>query len=163
MSFLQLKSNNKFICIGLCFILSFLISCKNYERSTEAGQLLNVDMTTINQKIENDETFVMAFTQSFCHHCETFKQEVLLEYLETHEVYFHEVVVDKQEDMMDIYAFIEKNPNPEQFITSNETPTTLLTPTFYFIIEGEVKETWVGTLDEESLDKFVVKYKLDAK
>lgn len=153
------KYKNLLFIFGL---LLSLISCKSYERSTDTGMIVSTDMTEIYEMIENKETFVMAITQSFCSHCEDFKQNVLIDYLEDHHVIFYDVVADKLDSYDSVINFVKKNPNPDKFVTS-EDKYQLLTPTFYYIVDGEVEEIWVGTMDENQFNKLIERYQIDRK
>ena len=39
--------------------------------------------------------------------------------------------------------------------------TSAYTPSFYFIEDGEVKDIYIGEMDEKTLDGFVKQYRLD--
>lgn len=133
----------------------------NYERSTNAGSVVIAQFDDMKNKMENDETFVMAFSQANCSHCITFREKVLPKYLADHEIVFYEVLLDIQKDMNPLYDFVKENPNPEKFLSENMKADSIYTPTFYFVDDGKVEDIWIGEISEDELDKLVVKYQLD--
>lgn len=150
-----------FSCLAAMMLLVGCSSQPKYERSTEAGRLIEIKFDEAMQMIENDETFVFAMTQTHCSHCIAFKEDVLLDYLEKHELYFYDVLLDKEEDTDPMFAFVEKHPNPSKYLTSTMSPTSVYTPTFYFVEKGEVSDIYIGEMKLEELDKYVVQYQLD--
>lgn len=159
-----MKSTRLFSKFILVFSLFSVLLCGcSYERSTQAGRILSVTMEEVQEKIDHKDTFILEYSQSFCKYCQEFKEEVLLEYLTDHELIVYNVVIDELDDRSLVDAFVEKHPTPDKFLTSDQFPTDILTPSFYFIEKGEVKEIWAGKLSIDELESYVTKYRLDAK
>jgi hypothetical protein len=85
-------------------------------------------------------------------------------YLEYHELEFNLVEISPEmsdEELNPVFQFIEDHPNPQEFLTEGQTETEPLAPSFYFIVDGEVEEIFIGPdMDEKKLDEFVQKYQL---
>ena len=125
----------------------------SYPRDTSTARLRQLSMDEVNEMIENDETFMFVFTQ----------ENVLSYYIQDHGFDFNEVVLDMESDDFQKAAdFVAEHPNPEQFLTSDLLPTDVLTPSFYFIEEGEVMEIYIGgDLSVDEFDQLIQKYQLD--
>lgn len=153
----------KKILIGMMASLMLLVGgcSSNYERNTDMGEIVFADFTDMQEKMDNKETFMMVFTGENCSHCIKFKEEVLANYIIDHGFTFNEVIMERQSDMAPLYEFVEKNPNPSKFLTSDMDPKSIYTPAFYFIVDGEVKDIHIGEMDEQTFDGYVTKYQFD--
>lgn len=153
----------KKIFLTFSVVFAFLLSgCSSYTRSTNPGELKLVQFAEVSEMIENDETFMMMFTQTNCKYCQKFVEEVLSDYITNHEITVYDIVFDKQDDMDPVLAFVEEHPNPKEFLREGMSETAAYTPTFYFIEKGEVKSIHVGAMDTETFDGYIKKYQLDA-
>lgn len=150
---------------SLCFML---FGCKqevNYERSSEMGTINNTNMTEILNRIENKETFMFMLGFDFCTTCQWFKEDVLPSYIKNHEIEFNLVELSREmsdDELAPVFQFIIDHPNPPEFLKEGQTETEPLAPSFYFIVDGEVEEIFIGAeMDENKFDEFVIKYQLD--
>lgn len=134
----------------------------SYDRNTEMGTITTLTFDEAMKKIENKETFMFAFTMEECGGCLYFKENVLSKYIKNHGFEFNEVSIEKEEDSKPIFDFVEKHPNPEKYLTDGHLPTDVLTPTLYFVENGEVKDIYVGAgITEDEFDQLIQKYQLD--
>lgn len=122
------------IVVTVCLLL--LCGCVGsfYERSSDRASIYVVNMDEINEKIENDETFMFMMGREDCSSCwwiyNFYKVELPND--ETH--------IEAKKAM----EFVEKNPNPEEFLFDQYLPTDVLTPSFYFIKDGNVEDIYIG-------------------
>lgn len=155
----------KKILLGFAACMTLLVSgCgnqANYDRNTETGRVEIVQFADMQAKMENKDTFVMAFSQTNCSHCIAFRDEVLPDYIVDHGFTFYEVLLDIQDSMDPLYQFVKDHPNPSKFLTSTMDKESIYTPTFYFVENGEVKDIWIGEISYEEFDKLIIKYQLD--
>lgn len=155
----------KKILLSLFFCL-LLVGCQDtvsYERSTEMGTLSIMTIEDVHERMENKETFMFVFTQEDCSICLAFKEEVLSNYIKDHGFEFNEVVLSYDMDIEPIYEFVEQHPNPEEELPEGDYSIyDVLTPTFYFVEDGEVKDIRIGgNMNEKSFDELIQKYQLD--
>lgn len=150
-----------FICFSCAFVLLMSACSAGYERSNNPGSLVSVKMEEVRDMMEKKETFALMFTQTNCSHCIDFLEGVLSDYISDHELVMYDVVFDKLDSMDDVYKFIEEHPNPKRFLGEGMDETSAYTPSFYFIEDGEVKDIYIGQMDERTLDGFVKQYRLD--
>lgn len=152
----------KIICICLCVLLTACGNTIKYERSTEPGIIQEITMDDVQRKIENKETFMFVFTQITCHNCADFKEYVLTDYIQNHGFEFNEVVLSIFIDTKPVFEWVKQHPNPIDQLEEGLTPEDVLTPTFYFVEKGEVKDIFIGSkMTRKVLDEMVVKYRLD--
>ena len=153
----------KFI-LGLCMSLA-LFGCSSqpsYDRSTDMGTIHTLSLDEVLERMENEETFMFAFTMESCHNCEDFKENILSDYIRDHGFEFNEVVLDNEKDPQSVYDFVAEHPNPADQILEGYSETDVLTPTFYFVKDGEVEDIFVGAnLTEKQFDEYIQKYQLD--
>ena len=107
-------------------------------------------------KMKNKEDFVIVFTQSWCAHCEKFR-DMLDEYLPKHHVIVYDVVIDK-------------DPNPDRSGNIKKIQsyfkTMDSTPSLYYVEKGKVKdelENGDDGITKEKFDSWVQNFKLDEK
>ncbi|MGN1344927.1 MAG: hypothetical protein ACI4U3_10110 [Traorella sp.] len=154
----------KKIFIGL-WMCCMLLGCGNkvdYERSTEMGTISQITMDDVAQKMENNETFMFVFTQETCENCIGFKENVLSDYIKEHGFEFNEVVLSLDMDSAPVFDFVKEHPNPKDQLEEGFTEYDVLTPTFYFIEDGEVKDIFIGgKMDKKTFDSYIIKYHLD--
>ena len=155
------------LCLSLCFMLFGCASGPGYERSEEMATINNTTWDKIEEKIENDETFMVLCTREECSSCEYFIENVLSNYLQNHgfelnRVHFLNSMSD--EERLPIVNFVKEHPYSQKVIDTVDdyVEGNLLTPTIYFIEDGEVKDMLVGgNITEKELDEMIVKYRLD--
>ncbi|MGN1344928.1 MAG: hypothetical protein ACI4U3_10115 [Traorella sp.] len=157
------------MCLGLCLLLT---GCqKGYERSREMATINNVDFSEIEERIENDETFMFMCTREDCSSCAYFIENVLGSYLQNHGFELNRVDFLNSmsaEERKPIVEFVKANPYPDEIIQEvidtlgDYEEGELLTPTLYFVEDGEVKDMLVGSrITEKELDDMIQKYRLD--
>lgn len=147
------------------FLLTFLLAgCtqKQYERSNAYGHYASITIDDLNQRLENKEDFVLAISRTTCSHCINFKKDVLEDYISNHEINYYELVIDNMKDIDPIYEIIVEHPYPDQFMTKDMDPNAIYTPLFYFVVDGEFQETYLGAMDTETFDELIMKHQLDA-
>ena len=113
----------------LCFLL-LLSGCGGYTRDETPGALRTISVADMEKKMKNKEDFVIVFTQSWCAHCEKFR-DMLDEYLPKHHVIVYDVVIDK-------------DPNPDRSGNIKKIQsyfkTMDSTPSLYYVEKGKVKD-----------------------
>ena len=139
----------------LCFLL-LLSGCGGYTRDETPGALRTISVADMEKKMKNKEDFVIVFTQSWCAHCEKFR-DMLDEYLPKHHVIVYDVVIDK-------------DPNPDRSGNIKKIQsyfkTMDSTPSLYYVEKGKVKdelENGDDGITKEKFDCWVQNFKLDEK
>lgn len=139
----------------LCFLL-LLSGCGGYTRDETPGALRTISVADMEKKMKNKEDFVIVFTQSWCAHCEKFR-DMLDEYLPKHHVIVYDVVIDK-------------DPNPDRSGNIKKIQsyfkTMDSTPFLYYVEKGKVKdelENGDDGITKEKFDSWVQNFKLDEK
>lgn len=155
----------KKLLLGL-FVGLMLFGCSTekptYERSEDMGQLNVITMDDVHEKMENKETFMFMFTQETCSNCIAFKQDVLSSYIKNHGFEYNEIILTLDMDTDPIYEFVKEHPNPEEMLPEGFSIYDVLTPTFYFIEDGEVKDIYIGgDMNKKMFDEYIQKYRLD--
>lgn len=139
----------------LCFLL-LLSGCGGYTRDETPGALRTISVADMEKKMKNKEDFVIVFTQSWCAHCEKFR-DMLDEYLPKHHVIVYDVVIDK-----------DPNPDCSGNIKKIQSyfKTMDSTPSLYYVEKGKVKdelENGDDGITKEKFDSWVQNFKLDEK
>lgn len=151
---------NKIIKFTIIFLL--LTGCSNsYKRSELSGNYKSITVDELNEKLEMKETFVLSISRTTCSHCIDFKKNVLESYISNHEINFYDILIDKISSVDSIYKIIKDHPYPSKFLTEDMDPEAIYTPAFYFIVDGEYKEMYLGAMDMDMFDGLIVKYKMD--
>ena len=139
----------------LCFLL-LLSGCGGYTRDETPGALRTISVADMEKKMKNKEDFVIVFTQSWCAHCEKFR-DMLDEYLPKHHVIVYDVVIDK-------------DPNPDRSGNIKKIQsyfkTMDSTPSLYYVEKGKVKDELENGdygITKEKFDSWVQNFKLDEK
>ena len=166
----------------ICLILTMvfmLFACSNgvgYERNTSMATLNNTDWETVMDRIDNDETLMFMVTFDGCPSCEYFVEKVLTGYMRNHgfELNLVNFTKDDWDNLSEqATAFVRENPYTEEelnkfkyydYTEEDRQVGALLTPTLFFIQDGEVKDKlFSGNITVEDLDAMIVKYRLDEK
>lgn len=149
--------------LGLVLFLGGCTKAPSYERSQEMGTIKTVQLEEMLERMENKETFMFVFTMAECTNCQYFKENVLADYLKTHNFEFNEVILDEAKDRQAIFDFVKEHPNPEEFLPDGDYKVDdVLTPTFYFVKDGEVEDILIGgNITEKQFDECIQKYQLD--
>lgn len=140
---------------SLCFLL-LLTGCSGYTRDETPGEIKTISVAEMEKKMKAKEDFVIVFTQSWCAHCEKFK-EMLDKYLPKHHVVVYDVVIDK-------------DPNPDRSGNIKKIQSYFKsmdsTPSLYYVEKGKIKdelEAGDDGITEEKFDSWVQNFKLDEK
>ncbi|MDD3049020.1 MAG: hypothetical protein PHQ89_03480 [Bacilli bacterium] len=144
--------------IILCFIVLFICGCSansDYTRSNKSGKIINISLAQMKEKMENKDTFAIAFTTSYCNYCLQF-HNIFDEYMKTHEVTLYQVVLD------------EETTNEMENIEIIHTyfPEFNTTPGIFYVEDGKEENylnTYASGISEEIIDEWVIKYKMDEK
>ena len=143
----------KFMCLLGCILTLTLTACSSsYERDENPGELINITVDEMQEKVDNKETFAIVFTKTTCDYCIKF-HTMLSSYLLYHNITLYEVVLDEAPQE-------EQKGNLKQI---NKTFDLDSTPTLYYVEEGKVDDKIVGNIEEDPFDQWVVKHKLDEK
>lgn len=146
----------KIMCIFSCLLMLLVSGCSSYERDSRAGEVQKITINQLQEKLENKETFAIAFTQSWCGHCKEM-MTMLDSYLEDHHVILLDLVIDMDPDYSS-----EKAVEISQKTFTDMTGT----PTLYYVKDGEIASKLVSGEDgitEEKFDSWVQKNELDKK
>ena len=151
-----------FLIFSLCMMLVGCQNNPNYERSTEMGTINHTNITDVLDRMENKETFMFMLAFDFCPTCQWFKEDVIPNYIQNHGFEFNFVEIShsmSEDELNPVFQFIMDHPNPPEFLKEGQTETEPLAPSFYFIVDGEVEEIFIGPeMDEKKLDEFIQKY-----
>lgn len=128
---------------------------KEYVRDTSSGEILEVRLDDALTMAENKEESLIIFTQSTCKDCIKLKK-ILLPYLENHNIFINEVVLDNEGTSKEEIQNNRKKIN-KIFPEFNSTPS------MYYVKDGKIIDEIFEVTSEEQLDEWVVKNKLDAK
>lgn len=147
----------KFACVIVIAFALVLSGCSSkYKRDTSPGQVKNITVRQMEDKLAKKESFPIVFTQSFCEHCIDF-MKMLDGYLPEHNITLYDVVLDEAPQD-------EQTKNLE---TIRKTFSGLnATPALYYVKEGKLENTFDMGKDGITKDKFddwVQKNKLDEK
>ena len=137
-------------------IILNLISCKDvkYVRDYSKGSIIEVRLKEALDSAKTDENIIL-FTQSTCMDCINLKK-ILIPYVENHNIFIKEVVLDKEGMSKEEISRNRKKIN-EIFPNFNSTPS------MYYVKNGKIIDEIYNIDSEEVLDSWVVKNKLDKK
>lgn len=155
------------MCLSLCFMLFGCTSKVDYERSSEMATINNASWAEVMSRIDEDETFMFMVTYDECSSCEFFIENVLSNYLVDHgfelnRVNFNDDMWSELKD--EVRNFVLNHPYSNDIVIKVDgyEAGMLLTPTLYFIENGEIKDMLVGgDIKEADLDSMIMKYRLD--
>lgn len=146
-----------FACFMMVTLTVMLSACSSsYERDTSAGEVIDITVNEMSEKINKKETFAIVFTQTTCSHCIDFKN-MLSGYLLDHKVTLYDVVLDEAPQD-------EQQKNLE---TIRKTfPGLKDTPSLYYVKAGEMDAMFnMGKegITKDKFDDWVQEHKLDEK
>lgn len=140
-----------FLLLTLCL---FVCGCTAYQRDGRAGKVEVISVAQMEAKMEQKDTFVILFTQSWCSHCEELK--IMLDnYLPAHYVTVYDVIIDK--DPVD-----DKKGNLSKIQAYFETMDN--TPALYYVVDGEIEnqlEAGEDGFTKEKFDSWIQRYRID--
>lgn len=118
-----------------------LCACGNsntYEYTLTSSEILD--------KIANDETFIVYLGTSYCTHCADFN-EIVPRYNKKYNLTISHIVLDE-----------EQEHDADGIASLLETLPIEYTPTTFFIVDGEIKESVVGVIEEDAMIDYLVTY-----
>lgn len=147
----------KFACILMVAFTVMLSGCSSsYERDTNAGEVINITVNEMTEKINKKDTFAIVFTQTTCTHCINFKN-MLSGYLLDHNVTLYDVVLDEA----------PKEEQQKNLDTIRKTfPGLKDTPSLYYVKDGKMDtmfEMGKDGITKDKFDNWVQEYRLDEK
>ena len=147
----------KFACILMVAFTVMLSGCSSsYERDTNAGEVINITVNEMTEKINKKDTFAIVFTQTTCTHCINFKN-MLSGYLLDHNVTLYDVVLDEA----------PKEEQQKNLDTIRKTfPGLKDTPSLYYVTDGKMDtmfEMGKDGITKDKFDNWVQEYRLDEK
>lgn len=144
----------KILCILL--LLMVVTGCsKSYERDTSKGEIIEITLAEMVEKIEAKDTFAIMFTTTVCNFCKEF-ESFLNPYIEDHHVVMYNVVLDKEE------ASVQENRNIIDTYFKNFSTT----PGIFYVEEGEQVSRLApqnNKIDKDMLDEWVQINQIDKK
>lgn len=134
------------VLLGLSLI-GMLSGCggKKIDReliASEQGDLVVVNAEEVLSMIEDDKTFVFVVTQTQCSHCQQYEPRLL------------EVAVEENILVYQIIADKDTSSDSEALTELMESLELEYTPTTYMIVEGEVEDSFVGSITNEEITKY---------
>ena len=146
----------KFINIALTLILIFsFVGCNQYTRDNTSGSITEINLDEALTIAKEESETILLFTLSTCKDCKKMK-EVLTPYLENHSVEINEVILDKEGTSDE-----EVQNNRRKINTVFEDFNSV--PSMYYLKDGEIIDEIFEITEEEQLEEWVVKNKLDKK
>ncbi|MDY3360109.1 MAG: glutaredoxin domain-containing protein [Clostridium celatum] len=146
----------KFINIAITLILIFsFVGCNQYTRDNTSGSITEINLDEALTIAKEESETILLFTLSTCKDCKKMK-EVLTPYLENHSVEINEVILDKEGT-----ADEEVQNNRRKINTVFEDFNSV--PSMYYLKDGEIIDEIFEITEEEQLEEWVVKNKLDKK
>lgn len=151
----------KKVILGICclFMLVGLVSCqseeKEYVRDTRAGEVIQINLDTMEKMLEEEGTFVVVFGTHTCGYCIDFSIMVQ-EYLKGHHVKIYNVYLDDETT--------SANENRERITTHFETFSN--TPGIFYVKDGENTshlKLQQERITEAYFDDWVQKHQMDNK
>ena len=127
----------------------------SYERNTNPGKVEQIMLSQLIEKMQNEETFTVMFTQTECGYCKEFN-DILSEYQKDHGFVMYEVVLDHE----------EATPNENLTIIRPYFPDFRITPGIFYVSNGKCKSNLKpqkGTINEKNLDDWVRRNRIDEK
>lgn len=118
-----MKKTNNIILIGAIVITILIILFLAIGKSKE-GNLLELNLNTLKEKIENKETFVLCISKTTCSHCNDYKpklKSVASEY--NIDIYYIDVDKYDEEEFSNLISFDGSTPTTI-FIKNGDEETT---------------------------------------
>lgn len=143
----------KLLCVFIT--CSCMIGCTStsYERDTKQGEVINITLSQVEQKIKKKDSFSVMFTQSMCGYCHDF-EGILNTYIESHHIIMYNVILDKE----------DTTPKENLAIIKQYFSDFSSTPGIYYVKDGKAESHLLpvkNQITEQNLDDWVVKNKID--
>lgn len=111
------------------FSLVLLVGCSTSVSSASPGEIVLVNLDQIDEKVKNQDSFIVHYAQSDCGYCHDF-DEILSEYIPEHPVKIFKVLLDQEENA---------TPADNLARVRNYFPTFHVTPSVYYVEKGIFK------------------------
>lgn len=111
------------------FSLVLLVGCSTSVSSASPGKIILVNLDQIDEKVKNQDSFIVYYAQSDCGYCHDF-DEILSEYIPEHPVKIFKVLLDQEENA---------TPADNLARVRNYFPTFHVTPSVYYVEKGIFK------------------------
>lgn len=111
------------------FSLVLLVGCSTSVSSASPGEIVLVNLDQIDEKVKNQDSFIVYYAQSDCGYCHDF-DEILSEYIPEHPVKIFKVLLDQEENA---------TPTDNLARVRNYFPTFHVTPSVYYVEKGIFK------------------------
>lgn len=111
------------------FSLVLLVGCSTSVSSASPGEIVLVNLDQIDEKVKNQDSFIVYYVQSDCGYCHDF-DEILSEYIPEHPVKIFKVLLDQEENA---------TPADNLARVRNYFPTFHVTPSVYYVEKGIFK------------------------
>ncbi|MBR3840853.1 MAG: thioredoxin family protein [Erysipelotrichales bacterium] len=137
----------KFV-LGVAITFSLVGCSSNIDRSditADKGDLVVVSSEEVLNKADEGGTFVFIITQTNCSHCKQYEPNVA------------EVCVDES---IKVYQVVADKDDSDALDTLMERFEIEYTPTTFVIVEGELKDSFVGNISVEELKDYFKKHKV---
>lgn len=115
--------------IILILSLILLVGCSTSVSSASPGEIVLVNLDQIDEKVKNQDSFIVYYAQSDCGYCHDF-DEILSEYIPEHPVKIFKVLLDQEENA---------TPADNLARVRNYFPTFHVTPSVYYVEKGIFK------------------------
>lgn len=145
---MQKKKN---IILGVLIVILTILVCillfvvgKKYNNSEEYSNVIDLDYSELNTKLENKDSFVLVLAQTTCSHCKSYLpvlNQVGIEYNLT----FYKIEFDTLND--------EEKAAVKRSFPFSGTPITV------FVVDGEEKSTTSRLDGEKTKDKIIARLK----
>lgn len=138
------------LCIMSCLVLFNLTGCgvsskyqvtKEHRTETKYKETKEITYEEYEQKISNNETFILLLWQTGCSHCETFEPKL------------NKII--KQYNL-EIFSLNLHDLSDKEYSTIKNKTFVSGTPTTVFIQDGKYVSKVVGDKDEEDIISFLV-------
>ena len=137
----------KFV-LGIAIALSLVGCSSSIDRSdiaADKGDLVVVSSEEVLNKIDDGNTFVFIITQTNCSHCKQY-EPIIAELCVEESIKVYQIVADKDDsDALD---------------TLMERYEIEYTPTTFVVVEGELKDSFVGSVSLDELKDYFKKHKV---
>ena len=131
------KIINKVLVVICVALLTFsLASCKGEM----VGSLTEITMSDMEQRMDNDETFIVLFSQTSCSFCKAYKEN-LKDFMEDNPLHVLFIEIDKEENQEAFDAFLAEKLTELEYL-----------PATVYIKDGEIEDFCEGELIPEQIE-----------
>ena len=128
--------NKIFVVICVLFLVFGLVACK----SELAGSLIEITMSDMLEKMDNDETFIVMFSQTSCSFCKAYKEN-LKEFMVDKPLHILLIEIDKEENQEAFDTFLAEKLTELEYL-----------PATVYIKDGEIEDFCEGELIAEQIE-----------